>query len=289
MSSRRFVAVAATFLVAACSSAPPRSMTLKEMPAINTDAVLADTTKLSSDEFGGRKPGTRGEELTVQYLTQQFKAAGAEPGNPDGTWTQKVPMVSLEATDQSPLVFKKGSQSLTLKPHDDVVAFSQRVTDTNAVKDSDVVFVGYGIVDPAQEIDDYAGVDVKNCIVLFLRGKPDHYPSPVSHADKVRFARDRGALAYLTATGPIFSPYEIRRGVTGRPSALYGQLSPDQALPGACISTKLAETLLAGSGDESNPDHLRTLQEQLNNAPSARSRLVIVPSSDLRRTDNEGM
>ena len=83
MSSRRFVAVAATFLVAACSSAPPRSMTLKEMPAINTDAVLADITKLSSDEFGGRKPGTRGEELTVQYLTQQFKAAGAEPGNPD--------------------------------------------------------------------------------------------------------------------------------------------------------------------------------------------------------------
>jgi hypothetical protein len=134
-----------------------------------------------------------------------------------------------------------------------------------------VVFVGYGIVDPAREIDDYAGVDVKNCIVLFLRGKPDHYPSPVSHADKVRFARDRGALAYLTATGPIFSPYEIRRGVTGRPSAFYGQLSPDQALPGAWISTELAETLLAGSGDESNTDRLRTLQEQLNKAPSARS------------------
>ncbi|MBH0196375.1 MAG: M28 family peptidase [Nitrospira sp.] len=137
-----------------------------------------------------------------------------------------------------------------------------------------IVFVGYGIVDPAQGIDDYAGVDVKNCLVLFLRGKPDHYPSPVSHADKVRFARDRGALAYLTATGPIISPYEIRRGATGRPSALYGQLSPDQAIPGAWISTKLAETLLAGSGEESNPNHLRTLQEQLNNTPSARSRLV---------------
>ena len=52
-----------------------------------------------------------------------------------------------------------------------------------------VVFVGYGIVDPAQGIDDYAGVDVKNCIVLFLRGKPDYYQGSISHADKVRFAR----------------------------------------------------------------------------------------------------
>jgi hypothetical protein len=137
-----------------------------------------------------------------------------------------------------------------------------------------VVFVGYGIVDPAQGIDDYAGIDVKNCIVLFLRGKPDHYQGSISHADKVRFARDRGALAYLTATGPMISPYEIRRGATGKPSTMYGQLPPDQALPGAWISTELAKTLLAGSGEEPNPDHFRTLQEQLNNAPSARSRLT---------------
>jgi hypothetical protein len=134
-----------------------------------------------------------------------------------------------------------------------------------------VVFVGYGIVDPTQGIDDYAGVDVKNCIVLFLRGKPDHYPSPVSHADKVRLARDRGALAYLTATGPILSPYETRRGVTGRPSAFYGQLSTDQALPGAWISTNFAQGLLAGGSEEPNTDRLRALQEQLNKAPSARS------------------
>jgi hypothetical protein len=137
-----------------------------------------------------------------------------------------------------------------------------------------IVFVGYGIVDPTQGIDDYAGIDVNNRIVLFLRGKPDHYPRPVSHADKVRFARDRGALAYLTATGPILNPYETRRGVTGRPSAFYGQLLPDQALPGAWISTDLAETLLAGSSEGSDADRLRTLQEQLNNGPSTRSRLA---------------
>ena len=78
-------------------------------------------------------------------------------------------------------------------------------------------------------------------------------------------------MAYLTATGPILSPYETRRGVTGRPSAFYGQLSPDQALPGAWISTHLAVDLLAGGNEKANTDRLRTLQEQLNTAPSARS------------------
>ncbi|MEK7786761.1 MAG: hypothetical protein AAB658_15230, partial [Chloroflexota bacterium] len=96
-----------------------------------------------------------------------------------------------------------------------------------------IVFVGHGIVDPARGIDDYAGVDVANHIVLFLRGKPDQYPKPVSHAGKVRLARDHGALGYLTATGPILNPYDARRGVTGKPSAFYGQLPPDQAIPGA--------------------------------------------------------
>ena len=180
---RLVVAVMVASAVAACSSAPPRALTLKEMPGIDTNAVLADTKKLSSDEFGGRKPGTKGEELTVQYLTQQFKAAGAEPGNPDGTWTQKVPMVGLEATDQSPLVFKNGGQSLTLKPHDDVIAFSQRVTDTIAVKDSDVVFVGYGVQAPEYNWDDFKGIDVKGKTIVMLVNDP-----PVSDPN------DKGAL-----------------------------------------------------------------------------------------------
>jgi hypothetical protein len=133
-----------------------------------------------------------------------------------------------------------------------------------------IVFVGYGIVDPAQGIDDYVGVDVNNSIVLFLRGKPEYVKHPISHADKVRFARDHGALGYLTATGPILHPYEVRRGVTGSPSAFYGQLPLDQALPGAWISTTLAEQILADS-NSTVPDRLRALQEQLNRNPSSRS------------------
>ena len=89
-----------------------------------------------------------------------------------------------------------------------------------------IVFVGYGISDPAAGIDEYAGMDVRNKVVLFLRGKPERYDKPVSHADKVRTARAHGAIGLLTATGPILNAYETRRGVTGRPSAFYGLTEP---------------------------------------------------------------
>jgi Peptidase family M28 len=252
---------------------------------LSSERMLADVRTLSSPAFNGRQAGSADDLRSAQWVAQELTVAGVQLPRIDNNGTA---FSSPSAGKEEPGIMASVVSTPLIEPNPVVRtgAADQLVTaelgrDYFPIFDSpsadlqgQVVFVGYGLVDPAQGIDDYAGVDVKNCIVLFLRGKPDHYPNPVSHADKVRFARDRGALAYLTATGPIISPYEIRRGATGRPSAMYGHLSPDQALPGAWISTKLAETLLAGSGDESNPDRLRTLQEQLNTAPSARSRLT---------------
>ena len=252
---------------------------------LSSERMLADVRTLSSPAFNGRQAGSADDLRSAQWVAQELTVAGAQLPRIDNNGTA---FSSPSAGKEEPGIMASVVSTPLIEPNPVVRtgAADQLVTaelgrDYFPIFDSpsadlqgQVVFVGYGLVDPAQGIDDYAGVDVKNCIVLFLRGKPDHYPNPVSHADKVRFARDRGALAYLTATGPIISPYEIRRGATGRPSAMYGHLSPDQALPGAWISTKLAETLLAGSCDESNPDRLRTLQEQLNTAPSARSRLT---------------
>ena len=261
---------------------------LRTLDSLSSERMLADVRTLSSPAFNGRQAGSADDLRSAAWVARELTLAGVQlplidnkgiafpaPGagagkeEPVGIITS---MVSTPLIEPDPIVRTGAADQLVTAQlgSDYLPVFDSPSADLQG----QVVFVGYGIVDPAQGIDDYAGVDVKNCIVLFLRGKPDHYPSPVSHADKVRFARDRGALAYLTATGPIISPYETRRGATGRPSALYGQLSPDQALSGAWISTKLAETLLAGSGDESNPDRLRTFQEQLNNAPSARSRIT---------------
>src|SRR5580765_2371070 len=125
-----------------------------QLPAIDIPQLLEHTRKLSSDEFEGRAPGTKGEELSVNYIADQFKAVGLKPGNTDGTYFQKVPLVGITPTP-APLVFKKGAQTQTLKWKDDVVAWTKHVASSAALESSELVFVGYGVVAPEFDWDDY--------------------------------------------------------------------------------------------------------------------------------------
>jgi Zn-dependent M28 family amino/carboxypeptidase len=177
MNCRVFAPLAAVAALASgCSSRPAEPPKLADMPALNTDAVLADIRKLSSDEFGGRGPGTKGEELTVNYLIEQFKAAGAEPGNPDGSWTQKVTLVGITPSEFTPLVVRRGGRTQAFKQRDEVVVFSPRVTDRINLDRSELVFVGYGVQAPEYQWDDFKGVDVKGKTLVVLVNDP---PIPV--------------------------------------------------------------------------------------------------------------
>jgi hypothetical protein len=129
-----------------------------------------------------------------------------------------------------------------------------------------VIFVGYGISDPEHGVDDYAGVNVQNRVVLMLRGKPDHYSAHVSQADKERVAREKGAELFLIATGPILSAYEARRGMGGAPLGSYSLSKEDRRLGGAWISTELAGAILAAKGRS-----LKDLQSRLNREPVSQS------------------
>ena len=257
---------------------------LRALDSLSSERMLADVRTLSGPAFNGRQAGSEDDLRSAQWFAEELTSVGVRlplidnslltfPFSNTGTeFPQAGVMASIISTSliAPDPVIRTGTAGWFVTAQlskDYLPVFDSPSADLQG----QIVFVGYGIVDPTQGIDDYAEIDVNNCIVLFLRGKPDHYQGFISHADKVRFARDRGALAYLTATGPILNPYEARRGVTGKPSAFYGQLSPNQALPGAWISTDLAETLLVGSGEGSGTDRLRTLQQQLNKAPSARS------------------
>src|ERR1700736_1241627 len=115
---------------AACSGAkPPEPATaaraqdqripIGQLPDIDTDAVLAHTKMLSSDAFEGRAPGSKGEELTVSYLVDQFKKMGLAPGNSDGTYLQNVPLVGITPAPAA-LVFRKGPRQARLQWKDDV-------------------------------------------------------------------------------------------------------------------------------------------------------------------------
>ena len=139
-----------------------------------SEATMKEVTKtLSSDEFEGRAPGSAGEEKTVKYLVEKFKAAGLEPGNGD-SWFQEVGLVEINAKNMSSLsVTGKDGAAMEFAPAKDFVAVTYREEPKIDVADSDVVFVGYGVNAEAQGWNDYEGVDVKGKTVLILVNDPD--------------------------------------------------------------------------------------------------------------------
>ena len=149
-------------------------------PAAKSDAAPSiDTMKrlvkeLSSDAYEGRAPGTVGEEKTLALLTAEFEKLGLKPGN-KGSWFQDVPLVEITAKNVSALSFTGGKAPITAAYGPEMVIGTYRTTQPRIeVKDSPVVFVGYGINAPEKGWNDYAGLDVKGKTVLILVNDPDY-------------------------------------------------------------------------------------------------------------------
>jgi hypothetical protein len=120
-----FVAI---FFSAAISLFAADELALRLEPAleaITPDGLLAHIKVLASDEFEGRAPGTKGEELSVNYITDQFKKVGLKPGNPDGTYTQEVPLAGIKSEPR--MSFAVRDQTIELKYPDDFIASSARL------------------------------------------------------------------------------------------------------------------------------------------------------------------
>ena len=165
--------LAGIFLAAARSFAAdaPIDPALKPgLDAITPDGLLAHVKVLSSDEFEGRAPGSHGEELSVQYLSGEMRKLKLAPGNPDGSYIQEVPLAGILTAPQASFSVK--GQTTQLNFPDDYVASSAHLQNEIKVENSDIVFVGYGIVAPEYGWDDYKGVDVKGKTILMLINDP---------------------------------------------------------------------------------------------------------------------
>ncbi len=150
----------------------PAQLPVGSMPKIDSNKILDHVRVLSSDEYEGRKPGTKGEELSVKYIQEQFKQLNLKPGNPDGTYLQKVPLVGITGTEAKPLTLAKGPQKRSLKWSTDVVAWTKHVADGAGIENSDVVFAGYGVEAPEFNWNDFKDVDVKGKTILVLVNDP---------------------------------------------------------------------------------------------------------------------
>ena len=207
--------------------APPVPGAADALSAITPDGVLKHTKKLASDEFEGRSPGTPGETLAINYVADQFKALGLAPGNPDGTYFQSVPLVGITSTRTASL--KVGKHVMRFKYPDDYVATSLQFKPNVTIKNTDVVFVGYGVVAPEYGWDDYKGVDVRNKIVVMLindpaipdpkdpsklddsmfRGKAMTYYGRWTYKYEMGSAKGAAAVLIVHETGPAAYPFSV--------------------------------------------------------------------------------
>ncbi len=142
--------------------------------AINEADYRRHIEILASDEFGGRAPGSPGETLTVDYLTRTFADLGLEPANGD-SYTQDVPLTSVQLVNQPDLVFSGGEgEDLDLAYITDQVIWTRQQVKAAGIKDSELVFVGYGINAPERDWNDYAGIDVNGKTVVILVNDPGY-------------------------------------------------------------------------------------------------------------------
>lgn len=139
----------------------------KAYQSFDKDKIKLDIKTLSSDEFEGREPSGVGEKLTTDMLINQFKALGLKPGNGD-SYTQAVPMVSITSTPVKGLTI----EGLDFEFPKNYVASSRKTEQHIELKDSPLVFVGYGINAPEYEWNDYKNVDVKGKTVVILVNDP---------------------------------------------------------------------------------------------------------------------
>lgn len=156
---------------AATAPAAPAASTGSFAPEIRAEDFVAHVKTLASDEFGGRAPGSPGEELTVEYLRAQFERMGLKPGNGD-SYFQTVPMVETTADPSTVLTLEVRGTPRQLAFGTDMVVGTRTGETQVAFKDSELVFVGYGVNAPEHGWNDYAGVDVKGKTVVMLVNDP---------------------------------------------------------------------------------------------------------------------
>jgi len=248
---------------------------LKErlQPALETitpDGLLAHIKVLASDEFEGRAPGSKGEDLSIKYITDQFKKIGLKPGNPDGTYVQEVPLAGIKSEPRMSFVI--GDKTMDLKYQDDFVASSARLQPEIKIEKSDLVFVGYGVVAPEYGWDDYKNVDVRGKTLLMLIGDPPvPDPKDPSKLDdkmfkgkamtyygrwtyKYEIAAQKGAAAAIIIheTEPAAYPWQVVRSSWGKENFELDNPNKnmDAVSARSWITLDVAKKLLADSGQD---------------------------------------
>ncbi len=257
-------------------------------PEAEIEAILHEHIAiLASDQFEGRAPATPGEEKTITYLRQQFEALGIAPGNGD-SYFQAVAVTELTATSDAILQIQGSDYNASFSYGDQMMVGTQQQIPYVTVQGSDVVFVGYGIVAPERNWNDYANIDVTDKTVIILVNDPGYATQDPELFNgnamtyygrwtyKYEEAARQGAAAALVVheTGPAGYPWEVVSSSWSGPQIglQAADLNADKNEIEGWLTLESAEALFNGAG----------LDYQELKAAAARPGFTAVPLADFK-------
>ncbi len=248
--------------------------------AVDTATLMRHIRVLAHDSLLGRAPGSLGEDRTVAYLESEFKAIGLKPGNTDGTYIQKVPLVGITVKNSPSLTFAKNGATQKLKWHDDFVAWTKHVVPSVSLKASELVFVGYGVEAPEFGWDDFKGMDVAGKTLVMLvndppladtskfGGKRMTYYGRWTYKFEQGMKHKAAGVLIVHETGPAGYPFAVVQGKTGEQFDL---VTPDKNASRSSvegwISLEQAKELFAMAGANFDTLHARAATPEFRPVP----------------------
>jgi len=214
--TKRFVNVLFCLLVLAtlpeCVPARPQQPVLPSVPqSISVERMREHISFLGSDSLEGRGTGTRGGDLAARYLARELAALKLLPIGDDSSYFQNIPMHGSRPLPDSRFTVVAAGMAHDLKLGEDYVLYNSGAQ-TFVPRPAPLVFVGYGIIAPEYDYNDYQALDVDGKIVVFLSGEPPSTDAgyfdgslPTSHAApevKQRLALSRGARGSIMIPNP---------------------------------------------------------------------------------------
>ena len=278
----------ATEAPAAQTASPEAAAVNEDSPTAEIEAMLHEHVAiLASDEYEGRAPATPGEELTINYLRDQFAALGADPGNGD-SYFQSVEVTEITAVGAPALTIQGSDYEASFAYGEEQVVGSQQQIPFVTVQGSELVFVGYGIVAPERNWNDYADIDVTDKTVVILVNDPGYASQDPNLFNgnamtyygrwtyKYEEAARQGAAAAIIVheTGPAgYGWGVVNNSWTGPQIGLTAaNLNGDRAEIEGWVTQETAAAIFDGAG----------LDFQALQAEAAQPGFSAVPMSDLR-------
>jgi len=206
--------------------------------SIIEEDLLADVTRVAGDEFEGRLPGSKGDHGARDFLASRLADIGYQPAFADGSYEQPVEIIGLTSHFPEPWAFDgSDGETVSFSYLDEFMGMAGVQESKIAINDAEVVFVGYGIVAPEEQWDDFKGVDLGGKILLMLNDDP--------HWDDALFAGERklsyGRWDYKYASA-------ARQGAAG---AIIIHTTPSAGYPWQVVrSSNIGEQFELAAGDE---------------------------------------